>query len=873
LQAVWFGLAITTLGGGVGLGQASGQVFTPGLLKMEVYDLSDTDLLDLTLMPLFQHPTFPDRPSEVYYIRSFDSKYAFPDRMRDNYGTRISGLFIPPVTGNYIFYLRSDDASQLWFNPGGSSEAGKVLIAEESECCGLFGEHASLPIPLLAGERYYIEAIHREGPEYDYLQVAFKRDTDPTDPDFLFPISHKNVGIFASPDGVVLTSDPAHNAVAVLPPDTTDPLLLAETFQSNDGGFTVSNDFAQGPWTYAPESDGVWYAPGHRDCAGTEASRLNSPVVTVQRADPVYIVFKHRYSFQYYEEAFDGGQLRISVNRGPYTPVPASRFLHNGYNGVVRGNNLLTGQEAFTNTSRGHQSGYHITSVAQLGRFNPGDTISVQFMVAWDECTSGDYPDWEIADVWITHTVAEISVGAAGYLPVEGQVPVAYTWQRDTGSGYVDVGSIEETLWLAPTMADDWTRYRARLAVPGLALFSEPVTLRLTREPTCSLGGPYVATCAGDRPGLTVSLNASGSEDPDGGRLSFAWSTACPGVTIDDPTSPSPTLFFGAGFGSRATCDVTLTITNDVGVSVTCTASVDTSLSTIRPVITLNGTNQTFDCDGTAANQYVELGATAVDGCGLPVDVIVGPPANTRRKGTQTVTYDAMDIFGNNAQQVTRLVVVEEGPAELVDIPGNLVTECSVPGGILATDPDVAAWLNTPKAVDSCDADESVVNDAPELLPLGATLVTWTLWDDGPTDQTGSATIEVQDTQPPTVNCVPLELQADESGNVVVPDLRSLLQVADACTLPDQLIVVQTPAAGTVLGLGSYEVTFSVTDRAASAHTTTCNTTLNVTAVGAEQPEPPGCGAAACGGNAMLSLSVIGLGLAAIKRRYRITRR
>ncbi|HPZ97445.1 MAG TPA: hypothetical protein PLT93_04845, partial [Phycisphaerae bacterium] len=60
---------------------------------------------------------------------------------------------------------------------------------------------------------------------------------------------------------------------------------------------------------------------------------------------------------------------------------------------------------------------------------------------------------------------------------------------------------------------------------------------------------------------------------------------------------------------------------------------------------------------------------------------------------------------------------------------------------------------------------------------------------------------------------------------------------------------------------------------AASAHTTTCNTTLNVTAVGAEQPEPPGCGAAACGGNAMLSLSVIGLGLAAIKRRYRITRR
>lgn len=109
----------------------------------------------------------------------------------ENYGLRISGYFIAPSNGVYRFYIRSDDASQLFLNTNSASSTnaeGKVLIAREDTCCKAYGDataggpRVSPGIPLNANQAYYIEALLKEGGGGDFFQMAFREAGDPSTP-------------------------------------------------------------------------------------------------------------------------------------------------------------------------------------------------------------------------------------------------------------------------------------------------------------------------------------------------------------------------------------------------------------------------------------------------------------------------------------------------------------------------------------------------------------------------------------------------------------------------------------------------------------------------------------------------------------------
>ena len=56
---------------------------------------------DLTGMPsLNADPKFPDEPDAKDNIDDFDA----PFNIGDHYGQKISGWFLAPQTGNYVFY-------------------------------------------------------------------------------------------------------------------------------------------------------------------------------------------------------------------------------------------------------------------------------------------------------------------------------------------------------------------------------------------------------------------------------------------------------------------------------------------------------------------------------------------------------------------------------------------------------------------------------------------------------------------------------------------------------------------------------------------------------------------------------------------------
>src|SRR5688572_20449829 len=135
-------------------------VLTPGFLKVSLY----TNLAGTAVSALTADPRYPASPSEVRYLRSFNTRDALPNDALDNFGGRIEGFITPLVSGDYHFFLRSDDASELWLSTD-DTETAAVLIAQETGCCALFAEPATdpattaVPISLIAGQRYFIMVL------------------------------------------------------------------------------------------------------------------------------------------------------------------------------------------------------------------------------------------------------------------------------------------------------------------------------------------------------------------------------------------------------------------------------------------------------------------------------------------------------------------------------------------------------------------------------------------------------------------------------------------------------------------------------------------------------------------------------------------
>jgi len=54
-------------------------------------------------------------------------------------------------------------------------------------------------------------------------------------------------------------------------------------------------------------------------------------------ATEVTLTFAHRYKLRGGRHHLDGGQVRVSINGGPYVLVPLTSFTANGYNATIQG--------------------------------------------------------------------------------------------------------------------------------------------------------------------------------------------------------------------------------------------------------------------------------------------------------------------------------------------------------------------------------------------------------------------------------------------------------------------------------------------------------------------------------------------------------
>ena len=190
--------------------------------------------------------------------------------------------------------------------------------------------------------------------------------------------------------------------------------LYSNDFGANDGGFTVSNA-AITPANGFAYSTGVWNLAGEGNLGAPSSSALVSPPISVTATGLVTLSVDHRYSFEFDGTRWDGGQIQLSVNGGAFAAVPNSAFTANGYAGVIAGNNALTGTLAFNDNSAGYATPAFITSTADLGSFNAGDTLNVRFLAAYDEFATASVPGWEITSVTVNR-VPEPAAAVSGLL-------------------------------------------------------------------------------------------------------------------------------------------------------------------------------------------------------------------------------------------------------------------------------------------------------------------------------------------------------------------------------------------------------------------------------------------------------------------------
>ena len=142
---------------------------TSGVTREVFGNIAGSSLSDLT-----NNPAFPSRPT----LESIQPTFEAPTDWSENYGTRMSALLIPPTTGAYTFWIASDDQSALFLSTD-ETPARRRLICSVAAWTAprewtKEANQQSTPIALASGQRYYIEALQKEGGGGDNLAVRWR---------------------------------------------------------------------------------------------------------------------------------------------------------------------------------------------------------------------------------------------------------------------------------------------------------------------------------------------------------------------------------------------------------------------------------------------------------------------------------------------------------------------------------------------------------------------------------------------------------------------------------------------------------------------------------------------------------------------------
>ncbi len=358
-----------------------------------------------------------------------------------------------------------------------------------------------------------------------------------------------------------------------------------------------------------------------------------------------------------------------------------------------------------------------VQTVTATGLDDDVDDGDVAFSIVIASASGGDYAGVDADDVNVTNSDDD----SAGFRLSKNVVAVSESGTSDTFTVVLDS---QPTTAVTLTVVSDMTD---EVTVDTSALTFTPDNWNVAQ--TVTVTGVSDGVVDGDQNStITVSVNVGESDDSFDNVANQTVSVPTTDVDVDTDASP------------------VLSTPSDITVEGDITGGVSPTNPAI--IAFLSAASATDDTDPNPSITHNAPASFAL--------------------GETIVTFVATDDGGNSSMATASIFVVDT-TAPTLTAPASISVVANGPAGASVTLPTINTFLLAASATDIVDATPTVTHDAPELFPIGATTVTFSVMDAAGNQQTATAVVTVirQSTGEPVVNVSP-------SGPNGLPDPENL---------------------------------------------------------------------------------------------------
>lgn len=395
-----------------------------------------------------------------------------------------------------------------------------------------------------------------------------------------------------------------------------------------------------------------------------------------------------------------------------------------------------------------------------------------------------------------------VSTNATFSVTAVGVAPLSYQWRKDSAEltdGARITGANSDSLQITTVNVSDSGDYSVAVSNAYGVVTSAVASLTVT----CLC--PVITACARDQT-LPAGANCQFALPDLTGQMTVTGGIG--GLTLSQFPPPGTMLGLGTQY-------VTLTVTDSVGQSNNCTASVVVKDNTPPAIQCPSNMVVAWNAPPGSPGTEVWFTPNVTDNCGpAPTLTCSPPPGSLFPLGSSQVRCLASDRSGNSSECLFTITVQDKTPP-LLQFP-YVDVDCAGPDGAIV-------WFSV-TAIDNCDTNPIVACSPPSgsRFPIGYTLVWCVATDHSGNSSSNFFPVHVGDYEPPMIQC-PSNLIVECKGAFGTPVTFAVSAIDNCDPKPE---IVCTPPSGSLFPYGETPVECVATDL--SGNSNVCAFTVTV---------------------------------------------